>query len=59
MIQNPINKWYYQLASTDKILEREADSYPKIEYFLTHKHKDDLLFIYDSELETVWTCGDF
>jgi len=49
--------WYYELCSGE-LGERIADKLSYVEYFLTHKFKDDLLFIYDSELAVVWTCGD-
>ena len=49
--------WYYELVSGD-IGERFADKYSYVEYFFTHKFKDDLLFIYDADMNVVWDGYD-
>lgn len=46
--------WYYELASENKIFERTADHLQMIVYFLTHKHKDDLLYIANDNMDIVW-----
>lgn len=45
--------WYYELVNGE-LGQRFADKFAYVEYFLTRKHKDDLLYIYDEDMNIVW-----